>query len=365
MAAMQSVKRPKLYFLYVWLLVLVSLLAPSSLLADDEPSLTRETNEAISPYWSPLLLPVSILAPGSAHWIRGDNETAKKIGKIAGASFLGFASVGAIAAFTGASAPLMIPAVPLLLVSGSTFIASGSADFIGSISNSNSLLSAEVPSLVSHRQQWSIELGYLHVPNRIFASQDYYQIGTGGALKDHLISFNFTSDKPVRNLFYKGELGLRIFSWGTTTQKNPIYFAFGLLHEQNPDSLYDATRFETSLISHIALSELSPTLSRAFIELSVGYQYLWTHYADFLNAPGDFQSAVSGGLDLGWQITDRFHANWGYQHSREGLIGGVFMGYLGHFHLGGGLRLTDSSWVNAKVLIGSPLSYFIGWETTL
>jgi hypothetical protein len=312
---------------------------------------SREAATPLSPILAPVAAPPALIVPGSLHWIRGESTERKALFTASGLSFITILGGAVGLAATGAASGVMIAVTPILLVAGSTFMAAGATDLLGS-------LAPNAPTPIVYDSTWGAS--YLSVPNPVFESQHYLRVEGLWRLQPVRLSASVTSDTQLSNLFLDTKADYPLIRWSESTV---LYARGGILHERNPDSLFLATRLQSTAVFETQLSSVSPAFSGGSLQLSAGYLYRWTHYASELNSPDDFETNVGGGFRVGWQLSEPVRVHWGYEHARDELVGGMGMGYFGYFSGGLGYRATENDWVNARIYLGTPTAFQIGWES--
>jgi hypothetical protein len=333
-------------------LTLVALCAQAA-----EPPPPQPT-EPLHPAFAPLVLPASLLAPGSGHLLRGEKRTGLRMLVLAGGTYTlaGGAALGLV--LSGAADQLVVPLVPLTLLALSVHLSLTSADMVGAFG------SASQPLAEAARQDvWSaparVRLGYLYAPNSVFGQAHFLELSGERRWPGGWLGVQLGSDARGEDLIGGLSGGVRLLAF-EEAEPSGLFLEGSARHEHYPDGGFDALRLRAGLGAVLPLGRLAPTLAPLTSMLRVGLQPVLTRF----RPSGSWRSTLelAGGFDLRWTLHPRVRATWGYEHAREGVVGGVGFGFTGVFSAGLEVQVARGLWLAGQGLLGTPRSAQLALE---
>ncbi len=315
-------------------------------------------SKPLHPAFAPLLLPASLIAPGTGHLIRGEKRTGLRMLALTGGTYALGAGAAAGLILTGAADAFVIPLVPLTMVVLSTHLSLASADLVGTFSRGQETL----PDAVL-RDAWSapalVRLSYLYAPNAVFDQAQFAELagelggrrGWGGA--------QLGSDAAAEDLSVGVSGGWRLLHLGEA-EASGLFLEGSARHEHYPEGGFDALRVRGGLGLVLPLGHLAPTLAALTSVLRLGLQHVHTR----LRPRGSWHTALelAGGFELRWTLHPRVRTTWGYEHAREGVVAGSGFGFVGVFSAGLEVAVARGLWLSGRGLLGSPRSALVSME---
>lgn len=315
----------------------------------------RIETEPVSAAWAPLLVPAQFLVPGVGHLIRGETKTGLRL--LATTGIIYGLSAGTVAGLIGSGAAdqLIIPLVPALLILGSTALTLGAVDAIGTFTN---------PSLLPLPKDyweldWRTRIGYRYASSPAFEQSHFLEGGVERRWNDAWVGAQFLTHAKGGDLWYGLSGGLRFWSWDDTSRAGLFLEAEGS-HEHHPTALYDTYRLRGSVASILPLKLLFPLLGDVTSIFRIGLQPSWTRFTSGGSVLREMY--LVGGFEVRWTVHPRLRLVGGYEHGRDGPIGGTGTGFIGLFHAGAEVHLAEKFWLTGRGTLGTPMGAQLGLE---
>lgn len=327
---------------------------PSGVPWPDAPVAQRPLHPALAP----LLLPLSLLAPGTGHLLRGEKRTGLRLLALSGGTYALGAGAAVGLVLSGAGDALVIPLVPLTLLVLSTHLTLASADLVGSFSAG----APQVPPSVL-QDAWSaparLRLGYLYAPNPVFGQAHFVELSGERRWQRGWVGAQFGSDAQVEDLSVGVSGGLRLLYF-EEAEPSGLFLEGDVRHEHYPAGRFDALRMRAGLGSVVPLGRFASTLAPLTSVLRLGLQSVLTRF----RPSGHWHRALelAGGFELRWTLHPRVRATWGYEHAREGVVGGVGFGFTGLFTAGLEVEAVRGLWLSGRGVLGTPRSALLALE---
>jgi hypothetical protein len=322
--------------------------------AEPEPT----APEPLHPALAPLMLPASLIAPGTGHLVRGDSRTGLRLLALSGGTYaLGAgAAVGLI--LSGAADSFVIPLVPLTMVVLSTHLSLASADLVGAFSPAAQRLPEAVRG-----DAWSaparVRLSYLYAPNAVFDQAHFAELYGELRGRRGWVGAQLGSDARAQDLSVGVGGGWRLLHF-EEAEPSGLFLEGSARHEHYPEGRFDALRLRAGLGAVVPLGRLAPTLSSLTSVLRLGLQQVHTRF----RPSGSWHAALelAGGFELRWTLHPRVRATWGYEHAREGVVAGTGFGFIGVFSAGLEVQVARGLWLAGRGLLGTPNSALLSVE---
>lgn len=287
--------------------------------------------------------------------------------KITATAWGTFIAVGAIGALSGAADVVMIPAVPILVLSGSTLMALGTSDWIGAYSGITSpeIASAQFGQERGLRDGRSLTIGYQSLSPDFDSPHRRLQLSGARTHCDWEVRALTAHDLGGKSQEYS--LGSSYRLW-KQPQALPdglrlgAFFDVDVDHERIPSLSHRIWRAQGRIRATLWGGERFRTLSPLLFSAWAGYYHDWVQYLTQAPSQDGEELAVTAGFQLKWLAHPRFRPFWGYEHARQGLQGGVAQGYFGILHAGVDLRVLESSWLSFRMDLSGPKTYLVQWE---
>ncbi|MEW5739015.1 MAG: hypothetical protein AB1938_08805 [Myxococcota bacterium] len=314
----------------------------------------------LHPGWLPLVLPCNLLVPGTGHLMRGENAAGRRIittaagllaGAMAGGIFLGASGASDIAAAVG---------VPLVVVGLGGFFTLGAVDAIGTFTDSAEAFPAGV-----QRDVWNARVRaglLLQVAPSTGTGADRPALGAFARGRwSRFTAFGDAGTLPgLDEWWLHGGAGVRLVQYGELTSAAGLWLEASVRHDGAGHLGFDATRVRVSLQSVLPLGVLSARLGRVTSLLRLGLDPTWVRYR--ASGVTTFELPLSGGFEVRWALVDWLRAYAGYEHARDGLVGGNYLGFLGVLFAGVELSLPAQLVLDLRAQAGTPAA---GFFTTL
>ena len=306
-----------------------------SMTAEDHDS--EELNiktKALHPLALPLILPTSFLAPGSAHYFRGEKETSKNIFSMSLPAMASFFSASSVLAMVGAADDIAAFTIPVLIGSASVWLSSWIADMAGALSmphkKSSLTMKSEVFINVSRIENHYLErLNWASLNGRFFFDKWF-----------------MTSQVLTRPNSENYILGLQV-DYKVLPHLDVL---FGFEYEDHPDDFYTRKRFSSQLKHHSHLGTLGPTLEPFYLDLWIGYYLNIIKYQTRTIQESDI--GLLGGFQLDQNLNEHINMIYGYTHDRHGIYGSPSGGFTGPFFTGTKWVILDKYFLQGKIFLG-------------
>lgn len=339
-------------------LLLLSL--PLAARAQADAGVSLEVQSApLAPGFAPLTVPLSLLAPGSGQLLRGDRLLGgAMLGTSAG--LLGLAFGGAFfMAGTGASDVSTAVGPPLGIIGLGGFLSLGLADAVGTYSGGSEPIPSET-AWDAWNATWRGGVTALVAPRA-------GQPGSAGVTAfGSFRTGRFLATVEAGNVagtldgWVVGGGGVKLVGYGAEAPRAGLWLETSLRHEWAGRVGFDATRWRTQLVSVLPMGLLAPRMGRVTSVLRLGLDPTWVRYRE--RAATGFEVPLSGGFEVRTGLTDWLRGHVGYEHSRDGLVGGSSIGFLGSFHAGLEVALPGDLVWDVRVVTGTPVAFFTSIE---
>jgi hypothetical protein len=300
-----------------------------------------------------------LLVPGTGHLIRHEAKAGVTLLGVGGGG-LGLALLsGVFIATTGASDVSIVVGVPLAILGLGAFFTAGAADIVGTWSRDDTPL---VPG--TERDAWNAT--WRGGAKVLFANREGLVDRPAASLFGQwrsprllLMAEGGTLPGLPEGWFDVGA-GARVVGYGAAAPKAGLWVEASVRHDVVRQLGFDSTRLRVSAVSTLPLGLLSPRLARLTSLARIGVDPAWTRFL----ATGHTSAEVnfSGGFELRLAVTDWLRPFAGYEHAREGLVGGGGGGFLGIFFAGLEVNPWRGLVLSARVLAGSPTAVQLGLE---
>lgn len=339
-------------------LLLLLLLAPLRARAQ-APDAGVTPSAALAPGLAPLTVPLSLLAPGSGQLLRGEARAGGTLlawsGLLLGAAFGGAFFV----AGTGASEVSTAIGPPLGIIGLGGFLTLGLSDAAGTFTDGGELLPVET-AWDAWNARWRGGVSLLVAPRE---GQPGSVAATAfGALRTErgLVTAELANVAGTLDGWAQAGGGVKLVGYSSDAPRAGLWLESALRHELAARVGYDATRWRTQLVSHLPMGIFAPRFGRITSLLRLGVDPTWVRYRE-RGATG-FELPLSGGFEVRAGLTEWLRGHLGYEHSRDGLVGGSVIGFLGSFHAGVELALPGGLVWDVRVVTGTPVALFTALE---
>lgn len=318
------------------------------------PAAAEETpieTAPLSPAWAPLT-PAAILAPGVGHLLRGERRAGGTLLALAGASFTVSLASAAFLALSGASDVSGIISIPLLLLNLSSLFTLAATDLVGAFSGNDSphltdtfdattrvVLSVLTPMKSSPEPAPELRASY---------RADRWKIEAAAGTTVN------SAQGPALEL----QAGVRLLGYTSEQPKAGLWLEASARHEWAAG--YRTLRTRAQLVSALPMGLFAPRLQRLTALLRAGVDPTWLWYGG--KGSTDFELPVSGGFELRLVLTENLRALAGYEHARDGAVGGLALGFVGSFYGGLELLLAQQVVLFARAHAGTPNGFSAGLE---
>ncbi|MBL8950279.1 MAG: hypothetical protein JNK82_05860 [Myxococcaceae bacterium] len=325
----------------------LTLLLPALAAGAEPPS----SSTPLSPGWAPLIAPTSVLLPGLGHLLRGERKAGGIMLGAAGIATTVSAGAAAFLIFSGASDVSAAVGIPLLLTGVSTLLLLAIIDWVGTFAGDGA------PHTVD---SWSARF---RIAASVLAPMRAGSPASPELIASHrgerwLIQARARTTVNGPGTSVEGGAGVRVFGYSAHEPRAGLWLEAGLRYEW-----FDATRLlraRAQLVSTLPMGVFAPRLARLTTLFRLGVDPTWVWYSGRSGA--DVELPLSGGFEARVVITEPLRLFAGYEHSRDGALGGLATGFLGNFYGGAELSLFPSFVVFARATAGTPNGFTLGLE---
>ncbi len=306
--------------------------------------------EPLHPVWAPAVAPLSMLAPGLGHTFRGDSKTGGQLlmtsgillaTGLAGAMGLGFSGAGDLPSGV---------LIPVTMVSVSSFLALGSADAIGAFSKFDPELSQHVfTDAWASRARAGVR--YTFAPDPALDQAHLVHAFGEGRMGRWKFGAELASATSVDVLLAGGNASLLLLPIDEVHGAG-LWLLAGVLHERNGPGEFTRLGGTLEASALLPLGSIWPSLAQMTTEIRLGVRPWRAQYGDGTARTDHLE--LTGGSELRWTATTWLRPYWGYDHARDGIVGGQGIGFFGSFYGGAELRLPQGFWLDARGSLGSP-----------
>jgi hypothetical protein len=343
------------------LFLLVLLVSPLSARAQplDGGTALSLSSAPLAPAFSPLVVPLSLLAPGSGQLLRGESK--------AGGTMLGWSGVLLGAAFggaffmagTGASDVSTAVGPPLGIIGLGGFLSLGIADAVGTFDDGQVAVPTET-AWDAWNATWRGGVSTLVAPRA--GQPGSVGVTAFGAWRSGRFLVTAEVANVAGTLDGSGQVGggVKLVGYSTEVERAGLWFESSVRHELASRVGFDATRWRTQLVSVLPMGVFAPRFGRVTSIIRLGLDPTWVRYRE--RGVTGFELPLSGGFEVRTGITDWLRGHVGYEHSRDGLVGGSSIGFLGSFHAGAEVALPGGLVWDVLVVTGTPVAFFTSLE---
>ncbi|MDP3231324.1 MAG: hypothetical protein Q8S33_00860 [Myxococcales bacterium] len=313
----------------------------------------------VSPVFSPLAVPFSLLAPGSGQLLRGETR--------AGGTMLAWSSVLLGAAFggaffmagTGASDVSTAVGPPLGIIGLGGFLSLGIADAVGTFSDGQLVVPAET-GWDGWNATWRGGISTLVAPRA--GQPGSVGVTAFGAWRTErfLVTAELANVAGTLDGWGQAGGGVKLVGYSSEVPRAGLWLESSLRHELAARVGFDGTRWRTQLVSVLPMGVFAPRFGRVTSILRLGLDPTWVRYRE--RGMTGFELPLSGGFEVRTGLTDWLRGHVGYEHARDGLVGGSSIGFLGSFHAGMEVALPGDLVWDVRVVTGTPLAFFTSLE---
>jgi hypothetical protein len=319
------------------------------------------TAPPLHPGWLALVLPCAFLLPGTGQLMRGETEAGRRI-LASAAGFLGGAFAGGIfLGATGASDVAAAVGVPLVVVGLGGFFTLGAVDAIGTFTTASDAFPAGV-----QRDAWNARLraGFLlHVSPSSSIDRPAFGAFAHARWNRFSLAAEAGALPGVDEWWVSGGGGLRLVQYGASTAAAGLWLEASVRHDGAGRLGFEATRVRVSLRSALPFGVLAARLGRVTSLMRLGVDPTWVRYRP--SGASAFELPLSGGFEVRWAAVDWLRLYGGYEHARDGLVGGNYLGFLGVFFAGVELALPAQLVLDLRAQAGTPAGFFTALEWRL
>ena len=288
-------------------------------------SASYKDSEPIHPLLALPLAPLAILAPGSSHYMRGDEATSDAIYNYGSSSFLIFLASGLILGASGA-ADQTVPFIPIAMGSAAGWLAFASMDVIGSTLDKSK--GAQFPS--PYDRYGTVALEHIRVKSSVFENTPYSGLSIQYQEGGQKFKLRGVSSEKGGIKRYSFDYGRLIFA---RQQKNQGFYAhFEVVHEMNPVGFFRMTTLEPSLGLSTDATMFAPGLERIFFDARLGLQQHLLQYDYGGGGSHETDSSMMGTFETSWSATSWLKPAFGYRHERDSLVASQTTGFTGVFY---------------------------------
>lgn len=318
-----------------------------------------EVAPPLTPGLAALTVPLSLLAPGSGQLLRGESKTG---GVMLGASagLLGAALGGAFfMAGTGASDVSTAVAPPVAIIGLGGLLSLGVADAVGTYST-NELAIPDETAWDAWNATWRGGVSALVAPRE--GQLGAAAVAGFGAWRTGRTLASAEAGNVVGTLdgWVQGGGGFEVLRYAPGVERAGLWLETSVRHEWASRYAFDSTRWRTQVVSVLPMGLLAPRFGRVTSILRLGLDPTWVRYRE--RGVTGVEVPLSGGFEVRTGLTDWLRGHVGYEHSRDGLVGGSAIGFIGLFHAGVELALPGSLVLDVRVVSGTPIGFFASLE---
>jgi len=314
---------------------------------------------ALKAWWLPLVLPVNLLAPGVGQLLRGDTAAGRRMLSLAGGLLAGALAGGVFLGATGASDVSAAVGVPLVVVGLGGFFSLGAIDAIGTFSDAREAFPEGVRA-DAWNARWRAGLSLQVAPSS--PSADRPALGAFGQARftRWLVTAEAGTLPGVDEWWLSAGGGARLVRYGEFSDAAGLWLETSVRHDAAGHLGFDATRWRVSLASTLPLGVVSERFGRVTSILRLGLDPTWVHYR--ATNTSSFELPLSGGFEVRWAMVDWLRAYAGYEHARDGLVGGNYLGFLGVLYAGLEVQLPANLVLDLRGQAGTPAAFFTSLE---
>lgn len=318
-----------------------------------------EVSPPLTPGLAALTVPLSLLAPGSGQLLRGETKTGGVMLGVS-AGLLGAALGGAFfMAGTGASDVSTAVAPPVAIIGLGGLLSLGIADAVGTYST-NTLAVPDETAWDAWNATWRGGVSALVAPRD--GQEGAAAVTAFGAWRTARTLVNAEAANVVGTLdgWVQGGGGFEVLRYAPGVERAGLWVETSVRHEWASRNGFDATRWRTQAVSVLPMGLLAPRFGRVTSVLRIGLDPTWVRYRE--RRTTGFELPLSGGFEVRTGLTDWLRGHVGYEHSRDGLVGGSAIGFIGLFHAGLEVALPGSLVLDVRVVSGTPVALFTSLE---
>ena len=324
--------------------VLVLCLAPSLAAAEEQ---TR----SLHPGWSPLLVPAAFVAPGLGHLLRGEKRFGGRMLAVSGAAFGVTLAATVFLGLSGAADVAAAVGIPVVLLGVSTLLTLTFSDIVGTFCE------GPAPPLAdtwSARARVGVSvLAPMH--DREGPSPELY---ASWRAERWMVEGRFGATIDGPGPWLEGVGGFRLWGYSEAAPRAGLWVEAGVRYTSLDSAR--VLRGRAQLVSALPMGLFGERLSRLTSVLRLGVDPTWLWYSG--PARPDFELHLSGGLEVRFVATEALRLVAGYEHARDGPVGGTLTGFLGAFRAGMELKLTDELLLVSNAFFGTPNAFTLGLE---
>ena len=282
----------------------------------------------LNPLYSIPVAPVSLLVPGTGHYLRGEKEIAFRLFRSGVGSIAVLLLSSAVLRASGAADAVVLPMVPLALYSGTSWLSLSIADITGMTLNQTEELNYK------HRfvSDWSAYMRYRRIDDYYFDTTGYYQFGSELWLNNKVVSASVETNPDVNIRAYKIDFGIKFAYNNKDRPRDGIYLHGALALDDNEPGYYRLFSITYGLKSILNLSAFGSHLHQLIAKHEIGLQQHFVTYQS-PNFDGiDSSTGLTGGFELSWTATKYFKPSLGYIHQRDTSLSASMKGFTGDIY---------------------------------
>ena len=312
----------------------------------NEPELNLKLSQPLNPLLTIPLAPLAVLAPGSAHYIRGDETTSDDLFKLGGNSFLVFLGSALILGASGAADQTSFPFIPLAMGGAAGWLAFSSIDLIGSTLDKTVIIDDPSQNNFSNR----LELEYTKVSSPVFENTFYsgIRLSHRGGFGNLEFGFQGSSKGDIR--ISSLDYGKMLF--GRSIPNQGFYVHFKIKHESNRLGFFNMSTLEPTIRLITDASMFSARLSRIYLKAKFGLQQHLLRYDENTGSGYETDSSMVGAFETSWVAYSWLKPLLGYRHERESLVASQTTGFTGVFFTGIELHIGGHNFLKLRTYLG-------------
>ena len=343
-------------------LILWTLLIVPNVFAESQNAQIQSTEKIQSEPLHPLLTipvaPLAILAPGTAHYLRGDETTSDDLYELGGNSFLVFLSSALVLGASGAADQTTFPFISLAMGGAAGWLAFSSIDLVGSALDKT--INPDYPSFNTFSNRVGIE--YTKVPSPIFLNTAYTGITFTHQRSEGTLDFRYIASDEGGIKVYSLDYGKNIVQRDKANQG--FYLHFKVKHEENPLGFYNMTTLEPTFRLITDGTMFSTGLDRIFLKAKFGLQQHLIQYEENAGGSHETDSSMVGDFETSWIAYSWLKPLLGYRHERESLVASQNTGFTGVFFGGSEFHLGGNYFLKLRNYLGGETSWDLNLYTT-
>lgn len=312
----------------LWRTALTTIALAQPFVATAQEQEPHRNSEPLHPLMMPALAPASFLAPGAAHFWRGDSETGFTLLKwygVAAGTFFGSAVLYALSGAADSTTPIL---TPLILAGGSAWFSLALADYVGGFTNG----APRMP-----KKDTEIESSVVYLKKDVFGKNVYSRTQLTRRLGEFELRARYMADRKFEDNFYRLGAGYLIREF--SQPYSGIWFDFDAQREVNAVEDFRIDLLEYKVRAQVPFALLAPSLDFIETRYSVGYQQ---YFLKFNAADGiDTNSGLTGGFETRAQVFESAALIAGYSHARDELEASVSTGFTGVYFVGGEVAASE------------------------